>query len=118
MTGKPFIGSCVGSDENINPSGPQKELLTWHWKLGFGMQWIPKMMRETKADDDDGKETILPPVITPKFASTSCCPIPKHVKIHRQTNFQTKKFDICLQVHLKEDKVLMFKLNFVMNSFS
>ena len=35
------------------------------------------MMQEIKAIDRDGKETILPPVISPKFASTPCCPIPK-----------------------------------------
>jgi hypothetical protein len=74
---KNLICPCVGSDKNINLSGPQKELLTWHWKLGVSMQWIQEMMTETKAVDDDGKETILPPVIPPKFASTSCCPIPK-----------------------------------------
>eukprot|EP00804_Cyclotella_cryptica_P022545 CCRYP_009449-RA/>CCRYP_009449-RA protein AED:0.37 eAED:-0.02 QI:0/0/0/1/0/0/2/0/345 len=34
-------------------------------------------MREHKAVDDTGRETILPPVIPPKFASTPNCPIPK-----------------------------------------
>ena len=33
-----LICPCVGSDENINLSGPQKELLTWHWKLGVALQ--------------------------------------------------------------------------------
>jgi hypothetical protein len=72
-----LICPCVGTDENINLSGPQKELLTWHWKLGVGMQRIQEMMREIKAVDDNGIETILPPVISPKFASTPCCPVPK-----------------------------------------
>ena len=71
------ICPCVGKDERINLSGPQKELLTWHWKLGVGMQRIQEMMGETKAVDDNGNETILPPVISPKFASTPCCPVPK-----------------------------------------
>ena len=38
---------------------------------------IQKMMRENKAVDDNGRETILLPVIPPKFASTPNCPIPK-----------------------------------------
>ena len=71
-----FICPCVGTEENTNLSGPQKELLTWHWKLGVGMQRIQEMMRETKAIDDAGRELILPPVITPTFASTPNCPIP------------------------------------------
>ena len=50
---------CVGVDENQNLSGPQKELLTWHWKLGIGMQRIQEMMRETKAVDDNGNKAIL-----------------------------------------------------------
>ncbi len=33
-----FICPCVGTEENTNLLGPQKELLTWHWKLGVGMQ--------------------------------------------------------------------------------
>jgi hypothetical protein len=35
------------------------------------------MMQETNAVDDNGNETILPPVISPKSASTPCCPVPK-----------------------------------------
>jgi hypothetical protein len=46
---KDFIGPCVGTDGNANLSGPQKELLTWHWKLGISMQRIQEMMRENKA---------------------------------------------------------------------
>jgi hypothetical protein len=71
-----LICPCVGTNDNINLSGPQKELLTWHWKSGIGMQRIQEMMRETKAIDHDGRELILPPVITPTFASTPNCPIP------------------------------------------
>ena len=72
-----IICPCVGTEDNANLSGPQKELLTWHWKLGISMGRIQKMMRENKAVDDTGRETILPPVISPKFASTPNCPIPK-----------------------------------------
>ncbi len=72
-----IICPCVGTEDNANLSGPQKELLTWHWKLGVSMGRIQKMMRENKAVDDTGRETMLPPVIPPKFASTPNCPIPK-----------------------------------------
>ncbi len=33
-----IICPCVGTEDNANLSGPQKELLTWHWKLRVGMQ--------------------------------------------------------------------------------
>ena len=71
-----LICPCVGTTENTNLSGPQKELSTWHWKLGIGMQRNQEMMWETMAIDDDGKELILPPVITPTFSSTPHCPTP------------------------------------------
>ena len=45
---KDSVCPCVGIDENQNLSGPQKELLTWHWKLGIGMQQIQEMMQKTK----------------------------------------------------------------------
>ena len=32
-----IICPCVGTEDNANLSGPQKELLTWHWKLGISM---------------------------------------------------------------------------------
>jgi hypothetical protein len=71
-----FICACVGMEENTNLLGPQKELLTWHWKLGVGMQRILEMMWETKAIDDDGRKLVLPPVFIPTFAYTLNCPIP------------------------------------------
>ena len=63
---------CAGTEGNTNLSGPQKELLTWHWKLGVGMQKVQDIMWESKAIDDDGSNKILPPVISPKFA---CYPV-------------------------------------------
>ena len=68
---------AVVADENENLSGPQKELLLWHWKLGVSMYRIQEMMRETRAKDKNGKDFIMPPVIKPQYASTSCCPVPK-----------------------------------------
>ncbi len=66
----------VASDENQNLSGPQKELLLWHWKLGTSMYCIQEMMREVQTKDEHGRETISPPVFKPKFASTPNCKVP------------------------------------------
>ena len=33
-----MVCQCVWTDDNVNLSGPQRELLTWHWRLGVGMQ--------------------------------------------------------------------------------
>ncbi|KAL7462944.1 hypothetical protein ACHAXS_003314 [Conticribra weissflogii] len=65
------------SEKNINLSGPQKELLLWHWKLGCNISKIQEMMRSKTIKDEHGRETILLPVITPAFASTPSCPKPK-----------------------------------------
>ncbi len=35
---------CVGTASNTNLSGPQKELLSWHWKLGISMYCIQDLM--------------------------------------------------------------------------
>ena len=35
-----FCGLCVGSDDNKNFSGPQKYLITWHWKRDIEMTLI------------------------------------------------------------------------------
>ena len=32
-----FCAACIGAPENKNFSGPLKELLIWHWKLGASM---------------------------------------------------------------------------------
>ena len=59
------------------------------------MQQIQEMMWETKAIDDDGRELILPPVITPTFASTPNCPIPMchscELAHQKQSSPQVKK---------------------------
>eukprot|EP01082_Thalassiosira_pseudonana_P005723 g5374.t1 g5374 contig2:418133-419951(-) len=68
---------CVADEANVNLSGPQKELLLWHWKLGDSMYQVQELMREQKFEEKTGVETVLPPVIPSKFATTSSCPIPK-----------------------------------------
>ena len=71
-----LVLECVGSVENVNLSEPQKELLLWHWKLGIGMQRIQAMMRDRFYKDDNGITQCHPPIIKPKFASTSSCKVP------------------------------------------
>ena len=43
-----FCGLCVGSEENKNLYGPQKELITWHWNLEITMTRIQDMMIKQK----------------------------------------------------------------------
>jgi len=50
------LGSpCIGQDSNTNLSGPQKELILWHWKLGIRMFRIQEMMREQKLREPLGE---------------------------------------------------------------
>ncbi|KAL7465924.1 hypothetical protein ACHAXS_006229 [Conticribra weissflogii] len=46
-----FCCPCVGDDSNQNLTGPQRELLLWHWKLGVSMRRIQSMMVEHEAID-------------------------------------------------------------------
>ena len=71
-----FCGPCVGHAGNDNLSGPQKELLLWHWKLGISMFRIQELMRPQKIEEPSGRETQMSPVIKPKFASTPNCVVP------------------------------------------
>ncbi len=67
----------IQSEKNANLSGPQKELLLWHWKLGCSMSRVQEMMRPRTIKDEHGRETTLPPVVKPAFASTPNCVRPK-----------------------------------------
>lgn len=71
-----FCGPCVGQKDNTNLSGPQKELLLWHWKLGISMYRIQEMMRKQKMEEPSGKISELPPIIKPKYKSTPNCNVP------------------------------------------
>ena len=67
---------CVGDDSNNNLSGPQRELLLWHWKLGVSMTRIQQMMVEHEAINMKSEYVVMPQVIKPRFKTTSSCPIP------------------------------------------
>ena len=71
-----FCAPCVGSQANENLSGPQKELLKWHWKLGIGMHRIQILMCERHYHDAEGVTTILPAIIKPKFSTSRNCVVP------------------------------------------
>ena len=72
-----MICPCVGTDANTNLTRAQKELLLWHWRLGISMHRVQELMRGHQAKEPHGKHTWMPPVIKPKFAATTTCPIPK-----------------------------------------
>ncbi len=60
----------AGTATNANLSGPQKELLLWHSKLGISMYRIQELMHPIKAHESSGVCHEMPPVITPIFKST------------------------------------------------
>ena len=61
----------VADETNQNLTASQKELLTWHWKLGHAnFQWIQTLCRHPTSDS---KRCILPT----KLAKTSSFPAPK-----------------------------------------
>lgn len=66
----------VGTHDNKNLSGAQKELLLWHWKLGISMQRIQELMRVVEVQEPSGAVSTMDRVIKPKIKSASNCPIP------------------------------------------
>ena len=63
----------VAHDMNQNLTAPQRELLTWHWKLGHAnFQWIQRLAAQRRSAPD-GIET---PVLRTKNKSVSSCPAP------------------------------------------
>ena len=76
-TGVELMFPCVSSNENVNLTPGQRELLLWHWKLGFGMQRVQELMKGHSSKDSAGKTSWMPPVIHPKVPSAASCPLPK-----------------------------------------
>ena len=67
----------LGSVGNTNLSSGQKELLLWHWRLGISMSRVQELMVPHRAKDQNGMVDLMPSVITPKFATSATCVIPK-----------------------------------------
>ena len=64
-----FCGACVGDPVNQNLSGPQKELLIWHWELLFCIYRIQDCMKPCTFEEPSGNRTILLEIINPKFSA-------------------------------------------------
>ena len=64
----------VANDMNQNLTASQKELLTWHWKLGHAnFKWIQKLATKPRKPP----EGIDLPILKTKTPSVSSCPAPK-----------------------------------------
>ena len=71
-----FCGPCVASQDNVNLTAAQKELLLWHWKLGISMRRIQELMQPQQYEEPSGSSGVMEPVITPHISATSSCAIP------------------------------------------
>ena len=69
--------AAVTVDSNLNLDAPQRELLSWHHKLGCGFSRIQALMKGHERTDESGQSMYYPPVITPRKPSAASCPIPK-----------------------------------------
>ena len=72
-----FCCSCVADEANQNLSGPEKELLQWHWKLCISIPHIQELMKPRIYRELGGVEYQLPPIIKTKFKSTPFVSPPK-----------------------------------------
>ena len=103
---------CVGSESNQQLSGPQKELLLWHWKLGINMRHVQELMRDRSFKAGNDNEITLPPIIPTKYPTTKSCKIPmcmscelakmKARKPKVKTSKHTKATDNILKVNSYE----------------
>ena len=71
-----FFGACVGAPSNQKLSGPQKDLLLWHWKLGVSMYRIQDLMRPRKFEEQNSNINILTMIINTKFPAARNCVVP------------------------------------------
>ena len=69
--------AAVTVPENQNLDAAQKELLSWHLKLGAGFRRIQQLMKGHSKVNEDGTTMWHPPVIPVKKASAATVAIPK-----------------------------------------
>jgi len=84
----------VGDGTNTNFSGPQMELLLWHWRFGCSARRVQQLIVDYKGIRSNDESAIFPQVIKPKFKSTSSCPIPICVAgelVHKEAKFLCHK---------------------------
>lgn len=65
----------VAVPENKNLSRMQKDLLTWHWKLGIHMQCMQELMGVMEMREPSGAVSTMDGVIIPRIKTTTTCPI-------------------------------------------
>ena len=70
-----FYGPCVGPPVNKNFTGPQKDLLLWHWKIRVSMYHIQGFTRDRIYEETTGKISIMSPTIKPKYPETRNCSV-------------------------------------------
>lgn len=70
-----FFGPCVASQDNINLTAAQKELLRWHWKLGILMRHIQERMQLQRYEEPSGSSSVMEPMITLHISAASSCAI-------------------------------------------
>ena len=79
-----FLG--VTDNRNNNLSGPEKELLQWHFKfVHIGMRWLQKLMKPRHPRNKTTHEDItnlIRHVIDTKFPSTRTCGSPHCTACH------------------------------------
>ena len=64
---------CVADKTNQQLTGPQKELLLWHWKLGNNMQHVQELMHDQLYKNEDDINVRLPPRLPIKYTTTKNC---------------------------------------------
>ena len=77
-TSIPVCCKTVADDSNMNLTGPQRELLQWHWKLCTSTYHVQELMKERHyIISENENDLILPPILPTKYATTRSCSVPK-----------------------------------------
>lgn len=67
---------CVADETNQQLTGPQKEVLLWHWKWSINMQHVQELMQDRVYELDNGTKIRKPPIIPTKHATSKSCKLP------------------------------------------
>ena len=68
----------VANDSNRNLTGPQRELLQWHWKLCTSTYHVQELMTDRHyIIPESDNDLFLPPILPTKHATTRSCSVPK-----------------------------------------
>ena len=75
--GKPLFHKTVADATNHNLSGPQKELLQCHWKLGINVSHVQELMRERLYKVPGSNDIMIPSVLNTMHATSRYCSVLK-----------------------------------------